>query len=260
MLSNDRPYHQWAQTLSDDEWCEFLAGTPLGEHIPPPLPAEEFQRAWVGNAGKETFREAIAFCQLLKSTLRANGITLGPETRLLDIGVGWGRIYRVLLRETPHLIGIDPVPNCIELCRSALSTGRFEVSPCTPPYRFEDGEFDVVYLYSVFSHVNETLFVSMLGEAARVVRDGGLVVFTTLAPRDEALPGGFPQTWREDVASGRFVWIPTGGAHESMPPSIWGWALISEAYLRQITSDFPLKVVAYNPDQLPQAFVALRKA
>lgn len=186
-------------------------------------------------------------------------LELGSESRLLDVGVGWGRIYRVLLRETPHIIGIDPVPACIKLCRAALPVGHFEISPRTPPYRFEDGEFDVAYLYSVFSHVNETLFVYMLREAVRVVRTGGFVVFTTLAPRQEALPAGFPETWRGDVASGKFVWIPTGGAHESMPSSVWGWALISEAYLRRLSADFPLTLVAYNPDQLLQAFVAFKK-
>jgi SAM-dependent methyltransferase len=257
MLGEHSTYREWAQTLSDEEWCEFLAGTPVGGHVPPPLPPQGFQMAWVGNAGKETFREAIAFCQLLKSILTVNGFNLGSESRLLDIGVGWGRIYRTLLRETPHIIGIDPVPTCIDLCRSALPTGQFELSPSEPPYRFEDCEFDLVYLYSVFSHVNETLFLSMLREATRLVREGGFVVFTTLAPRDEALPGGLPNTWRDDAAAGRFVWIPTGGGHESMPSSVWGWTLLSD--LRRIVSNFPLELLAYEPDRLIQAFVALRK-
>jgi SAM-dependent methyltransferase len=253
-------YHRWAQALSDDEWCEFLAGTAMHGRSPPPLPPEEFQKAWVGNAGKDTFSEAMAFCRLLKSTLAAADFKLGPDSRLLDIGVGWGRVYRVLLRETPHIVGIDVVPECIELCRSALPGGQFEISPLAPPYRFSDGEFDVVYLYSVFSHVNEPLFLAMLREAARMVREGGLVVFTTLAPRDDFLPrDGFPETWRADAEAGRFLWRPTGGGHESMPPSVWGWALVSEPYLRRIISDFPLELVAFEPDRLIQAFVALKK-
>ena len=65
MVDNDTAYHCWAQALSDDEWCDFLAGTPMLGRTPPPLPPEEFQRAWVGNAGVDTFREAIAFCRLL---------------------------------------------------------------------------------------------------------------------------------------------------------------------------------------------------
>jgi SAM-dependent methyltransferase len=256
MVDNDTAYHRWAQALSDDEWCDFLAGTPMLGRTPPPLPPEEFQRAWVGNAGEDAFREAIAFCRLLKSTLAATDCRVGPDSRLLDIGVGWGRIYRVLLRETPHIVGIDPVPQCVELCRSALPGGQFEISPFAPPYRFSDGEFDVAYLYSVFSHLNEAPFLAMLREVARVVRRGGFVVFTTLG---RCRPTGLPETWTADAQAGRFLWVPTGGGHESMPCSVWGWALISEPYLRRIISDFSLKLVAYEPNRLIHAFVVLKR-
>jgi ubiquinone/menaquinone biosynthesis C-methylase UbiE len=260
MVANCNPYHHWAQALSDERWCEFLAGTPVGGHIPPPLPPEEFQRAWVGTAGVDAFHEAMDFCRLLKSTLAEAGYKLTPDTRMLDIGVGWGRIYRVLLRETPNIIGTDVVPQCIELCRSALPDGDFELSPLVPPYRFPDGQFDIVYLYSVFSHLHETIFLDILHDAARVVREGGFVAFTTLKPSDDLLRLiGFPETWRTEAEAGRFLYVPTGGGHESMPASIWGWVHLSEAYLRRILSEFPLELVAYEPDRLTQAFVALKR-
>jgi SAM-dependent methyltransferase len=260
MRDRDEPYHLWAQALSDDEWCEFLAGAAQRGHVPPPLPATEFQRAWTGNEGIDAFREAMAFARLMKATLIAAGYSLGPDGRLLDVGVGWGRIYRVLLRETPHIVGIDPVADCIDLCRAALPGGAFEIAPPHPPYQFADGVFDVVYLYSVFSHLNETRFLAMLHELVRVTRKGGFVVFTTLAPvADDLRRRGFAESWSADAAAGRFVYLPTGGAHTSMPPSVWGWAHLSEPYIRRIMPAFPLKLVAYEPDQLIQAFVALQK-
>jgi ubiquinone/menaquinone biosynthesis C-methylase UbiE len=237
MLANDDPYHQWAQALSDDEWCEFLAGTAMRGHIPPPMPPEEFQRAWVGGAGVETLHHAMAFCRLLKSTLIAADYKFGPDSRLLDIGVGWGRIYRVLLRETPHIVGIDVVRQCIDLCQSTFPGGEFELSPLAPPYRFLDGEFDIAYLYSVFSHLNEPLFLAMLREAARVVRKGGFVIFTTVSPSENVLrPIGFPESWRADAEAGRFFYVPTGGGHESVLSSVWGWAHVSESCLRRDAS------------------------
>jgi SAM-dependent methyltransferase len=260
MLSSHEPYHLWAQAVSDDEWCEFLAGTPKQGYSPPPMPSEEFQRAWTGDVGVDTFREAMAFGRLFKSTLAAAGYRLSPNSRLLEIGVGWGRVYRVLLRETPHIIGIDPVPDCIDLCQSAFPGGRFEISPLAPPYWFSDDEFDVVYLYSVFSHLNEPLFLAILREAARVVRKGGFVVFTTLGPSEDTLRRfGFPDGWKADANAGRFLYVPTGGGHKSMPASVWGWVHLSEPYLRRIISDFPLTMLVYEPDELVQAFVALTK-
>jgi hypothetical protein len=42
MVDNNAAYHQSAQALSDDEWCQFLAGRLMLGRTPP-LPAEEFQ-------------------------------------------------------------------------------------------------------------------------------------------------------------------------------------------------------------------------
>jgi ubiquinone/menaquinone biosynthesis C-methylase UbiE len=261
MFGDDVPYHQWAQALSDDEWCEFLAGNPTHGRTPPPLPPEEFQRAWVGSAGVDAFREAMAFVQQLKSTLTAFGGKLSPHSRLLDIGVGWGRIYRVLLRETPHIVGIDVDPQCIELCRSAFAGAEFEISALEPPLQFSDEVFDVTYLYSVFSHLNESLFLTLLREAARVTKKGGFVIFTTLGPTDDLVrTKGFPETWRADAEAGRFLYVPTGGAYDQiLTASVWGWVHLSESYLRKVVADFPLQLVEYEPHRLVQAFVALKK-
>jgi hypothetical protein len=100
--------YRWAGQISDDEWCRFLAGEPMYGRIPPPLPPDDFQLAWTGATGVATFREAMAFCQRLKSVMAASGDGLTAESRLLDIGVGWGRLYRVLMRDTPNIIGIGP--------------------------------------------------------------------------------------------------------------------------------------------------------
>ena len=42
--------------------------------------------------------------------------------------------------------------------------GRFEVTPILPPTRFPDGHFDVIYLYSVFSHLSEAAHLAWLRE------------------------------------------------------------------------------------------------
>ena len=38
MVGIGDPYHRWAQALSDDKWCEFLAGTAMRGHTAPLLP------------------------------------------------------------------------------------------------------------------------------------------------------------------------------------------------------------------------------
>ena len=177
---------------------------------------------------------------------------------MLDIGVGWGRVYRAMLRETLLIVGIDPLPRCIELCREAFPDGKFELVQPQPPYQFADEAFDVVYLYSVFSHLNEPEFLTILREAVRVVRKGGFVAFTTLPPWVLATLG-FSKGWEAEAEAGRFLFVPTGGGHEVMPTSVWGWVHLSQAYLRRILPDFPLQMIAYSATELRQSFVALEK-
>jgi SAM-dependent methyltransferase len=254
------PYHRWAAPLSDEAWAAFLAGTPHNGHMPPPLPPDEFQRVWTGNAGLGAIREAVAFCRLIKETCR-----LDHNTEVIDIGCGWGRIYRALLRETPNIIGIDPVARCIELCRQAFPKGRFELSPPRPPWRFADCSFDLASLYSVFSHLNEPEFRSTLAEIARIPRPGGFLAFTTLPPTPAALINcGFPDDWQDKAAAGEFLFSPTGGGddianNEVMPPTVWGWVHISPAYLERILPEFNLDMLVYVPNRLEQAFIALQK-
>jgi len=258
--SGNLKYH-WARDLRDDEWGEFLAGRSMCGHVPPPLPPEDFQRSWVGNAGIDTFREAVAFYRKVKATLAASERELEACSRLLDIGVGWGRVYRVFMRDASNIIGVDPVPECIELCRLALPQGVFEQSPPEPPFRFLDEEFDLVYLYSVFSHLNKGPFHSMLKEMSRILKPDGFAFFTTSPHSDEFVRRvGFPGNWRTELEMEGFIYVPTGGAHEAMPPSRWGWSLMSEAFINQAVADLPFEMIAYDPCQLSQTFVALRKA
>ena len=51
--------------------------------------------------------------------------------------------------------------------------GNFEQSAVEPPLRFADGSFDIVYAYSVFSHLSERVQLRWVEEFARILRPGG---------------------------------------------------------------------------------------
>src|SRR5262245_47516272 len=100
---------QWAQGLAEEEWLRFLAGEiSIPGHVPPPMPPEEIQQSWVGASGIVALRGAGVFLRRLKKHMAEAGTPLRRGTRALDFGVGWGRIYRLLMRELDDLTGIDP--------------------------------------------------------------------------------------------------------------------------------------------------------
>jgi len=128
--------------------------------------------------------------------LRAMGC--GPGSRILDVGCGYGRLPIGLLRVAPGVgyLGVDVHRGSIDWCRRYIERGH-------PSFRFTwidrenerynpgggaigegfrlpaaDGGIDVVYLYSVFSHLTEAHLRVYLAALARVLAPGGRVFLT----------------------------------------------------------------------------------
>ncbi len=122
-----------------------------------------------------------------------------PGSRVLDIGCGQGRLATGLIRAVGALdyLGLDVHRASIRWCRRHIQAEH-------PTYRFErlgvanarynprgarlDARFrfdlpdrcgDIIYLFSVFSHMPEAELRVYLAEFQRVLARGGRVFFTT---------------------------------------------------------------------------------
>jgi SAM-dependent methyltransferase len=113
----------------------------------------------------------------------------GKDFRILDFGVGCGRVIRPLheLCLNTHLtdgilhwFGCDIDPEAIEWCRSAIkSIGTFVVNDHMPPLPFDDQTFDFLYSISIFTHLPEDMQFAWLSELRRVIRIGSFAVLST---------------------------------------------------------------------------------
>jgi SAM-dependent methyltransferase len=269
----------WAGELDEFEWLEFLAGTRQIEgRVPPPLPSSEVQRMFVGSDGMTAFEEAALFLRRVRTVLSVFGNPLHPSSKVLDFGVGWGRVYRLLLREIrlEHLVGVDVDSKAIEMCKQSLPYGSFSQVPTVPPYSFENGEFDLILLYSVFSHLSEDLFRSIIDEFGRVLKPGGSVAFTTLkgahldvwASRvdqpywDAHLKrANFDlSAWRQRIEDGEFLFVPTGGGDPSRSADFYGEAIVTDAFLRRTLKDTSFQLVYFSDSiDAPQSIAVLLK-
>jgi ubiquinone/menaquinone biosynthesis C-methylase UbiE len=189
MDSNDsqqRGIREIAQALSIDAWLECVTNslesatpTSVDGVTMPTAPSAELQTKFVGGAGKHAIYEAAMFYRYVLDTCAANGIpTIG---RMLDFGCGWGRYTRLFLRDVEDggLIGVDPEPAAIDVCRTHVPQASFLKSDYYPPLPFRDQFFDVVIAYSVFSHLYELPAHAWINELSRVLRPGGLLIATT---------------------------------------------------------------------------------
>jgi SAM-dependent methyltransferase len=267
---------QWAQGLAEEEWLRFLSGKiSIPGHVPPPMPPEEFQQSWVGASGIVALREAAAFLHRLKKHMAEAGASLRRDTRTLDFGVGWGRFYRLLMRELDDLTGIDPDQPCIEMCREMMPDGRFMHIEPEPPYPFRSASFDLIYAYSVFTHLAEPLFHAIVAELARMLAPGGFLAFTanpmSILNHWDSMPSenlakvlteaGFDaEKWRRRAEAGEFLFLPTGGGSSEMTPDRYGWTLFTRAYLEKVLPT-PRYLVTMEPAEgIPQIFVLLRSS
>lgn len=149
----------------------------------PGVPAEEIQERFTGSGGETTLREGWNVYRLVKQAFNRYSPSgaLGGSSMVLDFGCGWGRIIRFFLKEVDpgSLFGIDCDGPALELCRQTNKWSTFiDVEPL-PPAPLPDEHFDLIYAYSVFSHLSEESHDLWLNEFRRILKPGGLLMVST---------------------------------------------------------------------------------
>lgn len=136
--------------------------------------------------------------------LRRSG--LAADGYLIDVGCGSGRLAKPLAAShTGRYLGIDVVAALVKHARQTV--GR-------PDWRFEavdhigipeeDGQADMVCFFSVLTHLLHEQSFWYLEEARRVLKPGGLIVFSFLEFAEPAHMPVFWQTLATAKARGEF--------------------------------------------------------
>jgi ubiquinone/menaquinone biosynthesis C-methylase UbiE len=147
--------------------------------------AREFRDpALLANRDAETPRRKLAGV--------AEGLPLGPEVRLLDMGPGDGALFRLVVGRVASCTGVDPSAAAVAKLRRLFADvggvrfvqGEAEALPCP------DASFEVVVVNSVLQMLDDAGAVERaLREAVRVCVPGGLVFVGELPFRPELTRG-----------------------------------------------------------------------
>lgn len=176
--------NDWFSGVDDETWLWMnLQGRKRFKTVAamvPGMPDATMQAAYTGSSEESTLREGFAAYQLFKRQYETHAGALS-RARVLDFGCGWGRIIRFFLREMPpeRLVGVDFSAEGIEACRATNRWCTFYLSDPQPPTPLAAGSFDLIYLYSVFSHLPEGMHWALLKEFHRLLAPGGLLTATT---------------------------------------------------------------------------------
>lgn len=106
--------------------------------------------------------------------------------RILDFGCGAGRVLRHLVQDErwdparPELFGTDVDEPSIAWIQEHLGHAvTADLTSEVPGLPYPDGHFDLVFAWSVFTHLSEH-WAGWLLECHRVLKPGGILVATTL--------------------------------------------------------------------------------
>ena len=144
-------------------------------------PSPELIAATQGGGNVQSYTDSmIAAVHTLESLLRASGIDSKDIKSILDIGCGTGRALMGwhCADRSRRIAGVDINAELIEWSKANLP-GEWAVCDVLPPLRHGDGEFDLVQLISVFTHLPIEHQRKWIAEIHRVLRPGG-VLFITL--------------------------------------------------------------------------------
>jgi SAM-dependent methyltransferase len=159
-----------------------------------PLPPERLMRrvGWYVNArdpadvfevrGREQWR-------LIKALLPDGWGFAGR--RVLDFGCGVGRVLRHAVAEDPdgEYWGCDIDAPSVEWLGAHVPSGtHIFQSGDWPPIQQPDGEFDLIYAFSVFTHLVDSWSAWLL-ELHRVLRDDGVLIVTVFGPGHDLFAG-----------------------------------------------------------------------
>jgi SAM-dependent methyltransferase len=255
-----------------------LVGRPMFDRDLPGFPEPALQAAYVGSSGQKTLDEAFCFYRAIKSRCRELGRPVSPEWRILDFGCGWGRMIRFYLKDVPaeNLCGLDVDESAIRICRQTMPGVRFAVGAPHPPAELRDESLDLIYAYSVFSHLAEEAHLAWVREFSRLLRPGGFVFATvqkrsfieycnamTLEEASTVWHRSLARSFRplEDTLArydrGEFLYSPTGGGGVR-DNSFYGEAVVPESYIDRCWPASLQKLV-FDSSELPQALVVAQK-
>jgi SAM-dependent methyltransferase len=146
----------------------------------PSMASEEVQKLWTGAYGEVLLGQSQAF---LKTMISGYGAITGKRienANVLDFGCGWGRLIRLLYKYIPveNIYGVDSWDESIKECEKHNIKANLAISDWVPKSLPFERQFDLIFAFSVFTHLSEKTAQVVLQTLRKLIFEDGLLVIT----------------------------------------------------------------------------------
>lgn len=234
----------------------------------PSMASADVQRHWTGRSGIALLKPTVNFARIMTyNYARLTGSSLNERAAVLDYGCGYGRIARLMYYfvDEESVTGVDPWAPSIELCRQAGLGANFKQSeylPSTLPV--DDTRFDLIYAYSVFTHLSEAATLAALGALRKCISDAGVLVITVRPVEYWALtryirePEAAALTVQHRTRGFAFYPHPQGHEHNAVSTdATYGDTSIAFEWLQQHCPHWSVKLIDRSLNDRLQTYVFL---
>jgi len=145
-----------------------------------PIPPEHLRKVSSGESDEVFINSGKDCVDKMQNILSASGFAIQPGIRVLDFGCGAGRVIRWFydVADGCEMWGADiSAEHIIWLQRHLSPPFRFVTITATPHLPFEDRYFDLIFCFSVFTHIDD-LADTWLLEMKRILKPGGRLYIT----------------------------------------------------------------------------------
>jgi SAM-dependent methyltransferase len=169
----------------------------------PPLPPAWLRMRVAGTADAEWFLASGRVArETIEESLAAAATSLAEMGDILDFGCGCGRVLRWLAEEPANLRGSDFDGRAIAWCRENLCFAEFGTNNLEPPLGLEDESLDLVYAFSVLTHLPLPVQHAWMAELRRLLRPDGILILST---HGDAYFTRLTEAEQRDFRAGRVV-------------------------------------------------------
>lgn len=143
-------------------------------------PLEIWQHGYLNNDSEAYLAAGKKYATKMVDVLKTSGFSITPGMRVLDFGCGDGMMLRQFreIAESGEAWGVDINGSQMVWCQRHLSPPfKFATTTSFPHLPFEEGSFDLIYSFSVFTHICD-LAEAWLLELRRILRPGGFLYLT----------------------------------------------------------------------------------